>query len=469
MGYNKEWRGSPNYTPGSQTQAFYGRPRVIQFGAGHWWDDPSRGPSHDGVVNTFLNPARQASAHAVVSAGRVTEMVRDGDTAWATNNANPYTFAIETDPRITIGGQAAENVMATLAEYIADKGFHNLQWYPHKHWWSTACNPIDWNEVMRRAKIVWQQKYGQPTPAPTPEWKRNLKKWDAPKTKIINQNGAPLRNLANTPQIIKTFDKGTPMEIMAETKVGDWVYWLTRYAYENNTGQGFDTYLFEADAPPVPEWQRNLTDIEDVKLMVLAANAPIIDLNSGKEVGKPIPQGTWVDIAKKTTVGGRTYLLSSYSVTNAMPNGILQEQLGIPAPDPVTPEPPKPQPEPEWLQNWKDIEDVTMYARDKIDVVNLIDGSTITTIEKGKAIEIASSTEWHGQKYLITKYSTDKKAAAGIRLVDLDMKPVSTDPPAPIPEDPDMPVDDMIKEIHSWVKWLKDAVQKILSKLGIGA
>jgi hypothetical protein len=471
VSYKLEWNASPNFTPGSQTKAIYGRPRTIEFGAGHWWNTPEAGARHDGIVSIFKNPARQGSAHAVLSAGRVTEMVRATDTAWTTNNANPYTYSIEVDPRIMYkwgwNNPSAANkalgiqIFETLAEYIADKRYHSLTWYPHKKWFSTQCNPIHWNEVMIRAKQIRAAK-DAPKPAPVPEWKRNLKNI-TDQVLVIKRTGAPLRNLSNVTQVIKTYDKGTPMEISAETKVNGHRYLLTRYAYDNNTGQGFDEYELEPKAPPQPEWIKNLKDITDVKLMVLKASAVIYDLNTGKPVGSPIPQGTWIDIAKQTVVGGKTYLISKYSVDNAMPNGILKDVLGVPAP---TPEPPKPAPEPEWLKNWQDIADIDMYTRkEHVEVVNLLDGSTTTTIPaKGEKIAIASSTEWMGQKYLITKYSTDKKLPHGIRLVDLDIKPVDsgTDP---IPADPERPVDDIIKENNTLLKQILNLLKQIWDKL----
>lgn len=57
MAYQKNWVGSPNYTPGAQTKAFYGRARTIDFGAGHWWNTPEAGATHDGVVSIFTSPA----------------------------------------------------------------------------------------------------------------------------------------------------------------------------------------------------------------------------------------------------------------------------------------------------------------------------------------------------------------------------------------------------------------------------
>lgn len=452
MGYQlRPFRQSPNYTPASQTKAFYGRPRTIEAGAGHWWDAPERFPSFDGVVATLMNPARQASAQAVVGDGVVQELVRDGDTSWATGSANPFTVSIETDPQIIYrwwaGGDKAKasRIFETLCEYIADKRWHGLEWFPHKNWMTTGCNPIDWNDVERRAREIYQQKYGQP--APQPEWKRNFKAWASVEKKTIKRDGAPLRNLANVAQQIKTYPKGTVIDIAGETKVGDFVYWLSKYAVDNNTGQGFDEYEFEKPDTR-PEWQKNLKDITPIKLMVLPTQTPIVNLND-LSVIKQLGQGTWVDFTKTTTVAGVEYLISSYSATNAMPNGIKRADVGVPAEPPVSEKP-------EWLKNWQDIEDVKMYTRADTDLVNLEDGSTIKVIPRGTEIEVASTTEFFNHKYAITKYSTDKKEGRGIRLDDLDMKPVDPNggDKEPAPEQP---------TIEDNVNWLVKAVKAILA------
>jgi len=246
MSYQLNWVPSPNFTPGNQTQAAYGRPRSIDGGAGHWWNTPELAGSHDGIVSYMANPARQAAPHAVLSAGRVTEMVRPWDTAWCTSNANPYTYAIEIDPRIMYRwgygnpSQAQRDlgnqIFETLCEYIADKGYHNLPWKPHNVWApGTACNPLNYGEIMARAKQIWNDKN-----APKPkEWEANLKTIN-PVTLYAIDDSTPLRNLANVTQVIKNFNAGTPFEIFAETRVNGYRYLLTRYAYENKTGQGFD-------------------------------------------------------------------------------------------------------------------------------------------------------------------------------------------------------------------------------------
>lgn len=404
MAYKYEWKPSPNYTPAAQVPALYGRKRVILFGAGHWWNTPEAGATHDGTVATLRNRARQASAHDVISKGRVTGLVRKADAAWATNNANAYVYAIEVDPRIMwrwTSKNAAKKALGnaifeTTAERIARLGMHKLTWKPHKAWWPTACNPIKWGEVMTRAKQIYAKLHA-PKPKPKPK--------PAPK-----------------PQ----------------------------------------------PKPPVkPEWQRNLKDIKDIKLMVLKRQTLITDLNNLKPV-KTLGQGTWVDFAKQTTVKGKVYLLSNYSIKNAIPNGILKTDVGLPpkptpkpAPKPAPVKPPKDD-KPEWLKNWRDIKDTIMYTRADAPLVNLLDGKTITVIKRGKAVEIASATDWHGQEYMITKYSTDKKEPRGIMLVDLDLKKVKDTPAIP----PAVPTDDLIKENNGLLKAILAIVQKILGLLG---
>jgi hypothetical protein len=465
------FKQSPNYTPGPQTKAFYGRPRTIEFGAGHWWDDPTRFPSFSGVVATLMNAARQASAHAVVGDGVVQPLVRPEDTSWATGSANPFTVSIETDPQIIYmwwgGGDKAKarRIFDTLAEYIADMGWHNLAWKPHKTWMNTGCNPIDWGAVMAEAKAVWQRKYGTPATPPAPanatiEWV----KLPQPVEYVANKQPTKLWNFNQTDWAgfgngVKDFNKGDHIVIVGKgiNKNLNREYLVTQYSFDKKITNGFstadlDVYVPPAPAPVVPEWQRNLKDISPVKLMVLVAQTPIVNLND-LSIIKQLGQGTYVDFAKSTTVGGVEYLISSYSATNAMPNGIRRADVGVPAEPPVNEKP-------EWFKNWQDIEDVKMYTRADTDLVNLEDGSTIKVIPRATEIAVASTTEWHGQKYAITQYSTENKLGQGIRIDDLDMKPVvdNPDPVEPAPEQPD---------IKEQINWLVKAVKAILAFFGI--
>ena len=462
------FRQSPNYTPAGQTRAFYGVNPSRDQGAGHWWDDPSRFPSFAGVVATLMNAARQASAHDVVGDGVVQPLVRKEDTSWCTGSANPYTYSIETDPQIIYrwraGGDKAKanRIFETLCERIADVSMHDKVWRPHKFWQpSTACNPIEWAEVMAHAKEIWRSKYGSPTPTP-PAQNANItwEKLPSPVEYVCNKQPTKLWNFNQTGwggfgNGVKDFNQGERITIYgkAVNQTLKSVYLLTEYSFNNKITNGFnqtDLTQYVAPQPPVPvvpEWQRNLVDITPVKLMVLPTQTPIVNLND-LAVIKQLGQGTWIDFTKKTTVNGVEYLISSYSATQAMPNGILRSDVGEPAVPPVNEKP-------EWLKNWQDIVDVPMYARADTDLVNFDNGSTIKVIPRGEKIEVASTTEWHGHKYAITVYSTEKKFAQGIRLDDLDMKPIEST--EPIPPSPTQPT------IDENVNWLVKAVKAILA------
>lgn len=455
MSYSREYIQSPNYTPASQSKAIYGRKRTIDFGAGHWWGDPNAGYSHQGVVNTFLNKARQASAHAVVSAGRVTEMVKPEDIAWATNNANPFTVAIEVDPRIYLGGDLANQIKETLCEYIADMYWHTLQWLPHNHWKATQCNPLPWGEIMQRAREIRAAK-DAPVPPAVTEWQKNLKPITVPTMYAIDSN-TPLRNLYIPSQVVKNFEAGTPFEIAAETWVGGWRYLITRYAYENGTGQGFDEYelKFADPIPEKPEWQQNLVSIDPIKLMVMVPETGIYDLNRGGVI-KNLAKGTWVDFLARTTVQGEEYLISQYSVQNAIPNGIKRADVGVPVE--VPPE------KPEWLENWKDIQDVQMFTRLDAPLVNLLSGETIKLIPINTAVQVTAATVWHGQDYLLVERATNSTdEPTGIALVDLDMKQVP-EPEQPVPPAPEQPE---ITDQLGLLKLIVSILQAIAKALGI--
>lgn len=439
--YKFEQIWSPNYTPNASVRAVYGRVRTIEFGAGHWWGDPNAGYSHQGVINTFLNAARQASAHYVISEGRVTQMVRDEDAAWATNNANPYTVAIELKPNMTAGDKE------TVAQFIAAKRWHTLQWKPHKTWWNTGCNPLPWEEIRQRAAQIVAE-------AEAPKVKEVGREVYSPLKKFTVSQDCILEFIPNGGDANpgKVYRKGETIDIKQRLTMSDGSTWYrTQYSSDNELATGFRAQNLAA-VVETPEWVRNLVDTVDVDLFVLPAEgATIYNLTDGKAIGSPIPKGTAVSIAKQTTVGGKKYLISKYAADNAMANGILADQLGVPVVVPPTPKP-------EWLEKWQDIADVTMFTRIDAPLVNLLTGETIKTIPVNTAVEIASATEWHGQKYLISKYATEKGDATGILLVNLDKDPIK-EPETPIEPAPEQP--DLEKRISA----LEAIVRKIVDFL----
>jgi len=143
---------SPNYTEGSRAQATWGRPYTVTAIAIHWWGDPNRNPSYEGVINTLVSPSSGVSSHFVATGTgrRVAQLVDLQNASWATNSANPWTVSIECDPR------CREEDYDVVAELIANirSVYGNIPLVPHRQFVATAC-PGNYNlaELDRRANL----------------------------------------------------------------------------------------------------------------------------------------------------------------------------------------------------------------------------------------------------------------------------------------------------------------------------
>lgn len=164
---------SPNYTPGNEAVSVWGRPRTIEKIAIHWWGDPSKNPTFEGVVSWLCNQASQSSAHFVATGTnrRVACLVNLPDASWATSSANPYTISIECDPR------CRDEDYDVIAELIAElrREYGNLPLVPHKQFSATACpGNYDLARLDREAsRKVASADFGKSTnpvvtPAPSP-------------------------------------------------------------------------------------------------------------------------------------------------------------------------------------------------------------------------------------------------------------------------------------------------------------
>ena len=119
---------SPNYSEGRP----YGDPLGIVIH--HWGVD---GQTHDGVVR-YLSQDRGASstsAHYVVSAGRVTQLVHDYDRAWHCYGNNARTIGIECRPEAS--DDDYESVAQLVAAIRAEWGWLPLS--AHSEWFATSC------------------------------------------------------------------------------------------------------------------------------------------------------------------------------------------------------------------------------------------------------------------------------------------------------------------------------------------
>lgn len=119
-------------TPNISSGRPYGAPNVIVIH--HWGVD---GQSHQNVVNYLCNPNNHgASAHYVVSGGRVTQLASDWDRTWhAGPNGNSRGIGIECRPECTPGDF---NTVIDLVKAIRSE-HGNLPVMGHRDYMSTAC------------------------------------------------------------------------------------------------------------------------------------------------------------------------------------------------------------------------------------------------------------------------------------------------------------------------------------------
>lgn len=251
---------SPNFTPNAKVKSAYGRARTIEAIAIHWWDDPSRNPSFEGVISTLVNPARQASAHFVATGTgrRVACLVNIPDASWATGNANPYTISIECDPRCR-----AEDY-DVVAELIAElrREYGNLPLVPHKQFKSTAC-PGNYdlarlsneaNNKVAGASFGTSTDKVKPTPppqAPTPQYSTIYNAGPYVTNKATNLYDF----VAN--KNVKAYAQGATVDIIAQAVISGKTYLMTAYSYNGGNIKattGFLSTDMEVKAPtPNPE------------------------------------------------------------------------------------------------------------------------------------------------------------------------------------------------------------------------
>ena len=88
----------------------------IQYIIIHHWGDPAQNPQFDSIVSYFARGGNKTSAHYIVEAGRVAQMVSDSDTSYAAGNwvMNLKSINLECNPR------ASDEDKKTVCELIAN-------------------------------------------------------------------------------------------------------------------------------------------------------------------------------------------------------------------------------------------------------------------------------------------------------------------------------------------------------------
>lgn len=140
-----------------------GRPQSIRSITIHHWG--VNGQKHDNVVNYLCRKNGNTSAHYVVSAGRISEIVAPGDRAWHSGNTtgNNTSIGIECRPEMSAGD------METTGELIAflRKRYGNLPLLRHSDWRNTEC-PGKWRTQLGKLdEIAGKYMRGAAGTAPT--------------------------------------------------------------------------------------------------------------------------------------------------------------------------------------------------------------------------------------------------------------------------------------------------------------
>jgi len=137
--------------------------------------------------------------------------------------------------------------------------------------------------------------------------------------------------------VVKIFALDTPMEIMGKSIFNGKEFYLTRYAVEHNTKQGFlvgdlkpsPTPIPEPE-PELPEWEENLQDldIKEQKLIDITTGNPAIV--NGKET--IFEEDDEFVSSAMTRVGNIEYRITEYSLQKMIFNGVPTDSLSLTPP-----------------------------------------------------------------------------------------------------------------------------------------
>lgn len=327
---NVEWIPSPNFTPASQVKAAFGRSRTTEIVVGHWWGDPNTNPKVGGVVSWFQNPRSQVSAHYVIGQGRIVQMVSEGDAAWHSRQANPFTVGIEINPNPT--DDDYQKVGWKVFEIRQRRG--NLPLKGHNVYVNTQCpGTIDLARIDRIAN-----EYANP---PQPEWIKNRVSVKPEQLRVLVSQ-AYIYDLRDGSKI-KPLAYNTPIDFVAKTTVGGQEYYISKYSFDNTLPNGMRVKEVgiipiipapEPTPPPVatiPDYKDKTIDTPDVK-MYAQVDTKLVNFDTGKEEGSGYKRGQDFEIAAKTEFAGQEYYITVYSFGKKIWKGLPAKDLAIEKP-----------------------------------------------------------------------------------------------------------------------------------------
>ncbi|ATW62253.1 N-acetylmuramoyl-L-alanine amidase domain protein [TM7 phage DolZOral124_53_65] len=397
---------SPNYTPNAYVPSVYGTSREVIGVVYHWWGDPWSHPLFFNIIRWLCRPNGNSSAHVVGELNRIAWIVDAIHAAWHAGSAygNAKFVGYECNPRLDSGDYQ------TMGEFHYDMEKYygkRLQIRVHKEFSSTSCSPIDKGRIRRIADSLHaRDKRPKPKPRPSKPVPLAAK---LPKPIRFRTKLAATRvwDLTTNPKYVAVKTLGRHKEFMAYAKIefNNSVYYVTRYSYNKKLKHGVNSADLERyeQAPPTPEWIRNLKWDKSIgKLSVLpAGGTKVLNLTTTAPVNdEVIPKGTQIDIEGRTTVGGQMYYVSSWARKEGLPWGIPAKTLGKPA---VVP----PREKPEWLENLQDITDKDFWTRSDAPILSVEDGSTVRIEPINSLVRVTHATEILGKKYMVLQGMTE--------------------------------------------------------------
>lgn len=285
---------SPNFNKGRQG-------RGIKGITTHWWDDPIKNPSFEGICNWLCNPRSQVSAHAVVTGTdrRVAWLINCEDTAWHAGNyeANLTQIGLELDPR------CRDEDYDVAAELIADlwRAYGKLPVVGHNYWTATRCpGNYDLARLVREAEA----KLNPPKPQlKITREKITVEEYVANKdTQLVNYE---------TGETIKKYNKNDVVQVFAVVKIDNQPrYYQTEYSYNKDNKTGFKITDFDkkkAELQPNESAPQPPQQPETEKPSVEPAPAPQVpetvpeQQNNKKDEEKPMYDDNAINKLNETT------------------------------------------------------------------------------------------------------------------------------------------------------------------------
>lgn len=152
------------------------------------------GSTYAGTIRALTKTTAAASAHFVIDAGKVAQLVALSDTAYHAGNwhINLTTIGIECPPECT---QAQQTTLVELVARLYEHYGKILPLSGHKDYYATAC-PGRWYallpELQERATKLWTcadaPNPQQPTPDDAPDWAADAADW-ATNAGLVAGNG----------------------------------------------------------------------------------------------------------------------------------------------------------------------------------------------------------------------------------------------------------------------------------------